>query len=96
MLGGGFVRDDLVQLSQIQRCGIVLVIHAHDESGLGLSSFHGSIVVVAQNALDFEFSCPDAMGLIPVQFGLTYRTIAKFDRGCSFQLPPSAWAVELS
>ena len=40
VLGGGFVGDDLEQLSQLQRCGIVLVIHAHDESGLRLSSFH--------------------------------------------------------
>lgn len=42
VLGGGLVGDDLVQLSQLQRCGIVLVIHAHDESGLRFSSFHGS------------------------------------------------------
>ena len=33
VLGGGFLDDDLVQLSQVQRCGIVPVIHAHDESG---------------------------------------------------------------
>ena len=43
VFGGGFVGDDLVQLSQLQRCGIVLIIHAHDESGLGLSSFHINI-----------------------------------------------------
>jgi hypothetical protein len=52
VLGGGFVGDDLVQLSQLQRCGIVVVIHTHDESELGLCSFHSSVVVVAQNAPD--------------------------------------------
>ena len=46
VLGGGFVGDDLVQLSQLQRCGIVLIIHTHDESGLWLSSCHSSVVVV--------------------------------------------------
>jgi hypothetical protein len=39
VLGGGIVGDDLVELSQLQRGGIVLVFHAHDESGLRLVRF---------------------------------------------------------
>jgi hypothetical protein len=46
---------------------------------LWLSSFHSSVVVIAHDTLDLEFSCPNAVGLVPVKFSLTYRTIGKFD-----------------
>src|SRR5207247_7492629 len=42
VLGGGRVGDNLIQLSQFQRSGIVLVLHADDESWLWLSRSHSS------------------------------------------------------
>src|SRR5436190_13267097 len=42
VLGGGRVGDNLIQLAQFQRSGIVLVLHADDESWLWVSRSHSS------------------------------------------------------
>ena len=42
VLGGGRVGDNLIQLSQFQRSGIVLVLHTDDESWLWLSRSNSS------------------------------------------------------
>jgi hypothetical protein len=65
--GGGFVGDDLVELLQLQRCRIVLIIHAHDESGLWLSSFH-SLGYRASVSLT-EYGCDHARTPSAVQHG---------------------------
>jgi hypothetical protein len=36
----------------------------------------GSVGVIAQDAFDLEFSCPNAVGFVPMKFSLTYRTSA--------------------
>jgi hypothetical protein len=96
VLGGGIVGDNLIHLSQFQRSGIILVIHAHHEAGLWLSPFHSSVIVITQDTLDLELSGPDAVGFVRVKFGLRYPTIGEFDRGNSLQLPPPPRSVPLS
>jgi hypothetical protein len=84
VLGGGLVGDDLVQLSQFQRCGIVLVIHAHDESGLRLSSFHSSRYEMLVSLT--EYRCDYTRTAATVQHGDYDERI--FVRGVSDHIVP--------
>lgn len=51
--------------------------------------------ISGQNALDLIFLRPDAVGLVPVDLRMTYRTIGKFRVSRGFQLLPSGLAVGL-
>ena len=60
----------------------------------GLSLF--LLFVLLKNSFDLVFFCADAVGLIPVDFSLAYRTIAEAHRGVTFELSPPAFAVHLA
>jgi len=49
-----------------------------------------------QNALNLEFLGADAVGFVPMQLGMTYRTIRKLDRCGSFKLFPSLTTIQFS
>ena len=94
------VRDDAVELSQFERRGVVLVSEADGEDGfgtlhsVGLSLF--LFFVLLKNSFDLVFLCADAMGLIPVDLRLAYRTIAEAHHGVTFELSPATFAVDLA
>jgi hypothetical protein len=49
-----------------------------------------------QNTLYLEFLGADAVGFVPMQLGMTYRTIRKLDRCGSFKLSPSLTTIQFS
>jgi len=67
VLGGGRGGDDLIQLSQFQRSGIVLVLHADDESWLWLTRSHSSGCRMSVSLA--EYGCDHARAAAAVQHG---------------------------
>ena len=54
------------------------------------------LFVLFKNAFDLVFFRADAVGLVPMDLSLAYRTIAEAHGGVTFELAPAAFAVNLA
>src|SRR5258708_12334890 len=56
-------------------------------------TYRGSFFISVEETLDLVFLRSDAMGFVPVDFRMAYRTIVKLHLRCAFQLPPAPLAI---
>ncbi len=92
MCGGGGVRNNLIDLPQLQRSFVIFVVNANHELGFNIVALHNFLI---QKAFDFEFFLAYSLCFVPMYLSLMYRTIGNAYCGKSFALFPSASTIKL-